>query len=123
MDNKTKFPNFEEKFSSLSAVHKKLFLFYSLNWKKKTCSWDFGLYKKIKKLTITEAERLYNYICKEIEFNNFDELEKKINNFFGNTCKEYLQVFLLLSRKVLIAVTYESTYLESKKSLREILFL
>lgn len=82
MDNDTKFENFNTKFEELSSVHKKLFLFYSLNWKKKTCSWDLGTYKKIKRLSLEDANKLYSYICREIEYDTLDELMDLLNIFF-----------------------------------------
>lgn len=82
MDNSTKFPYFQEKFDDLSNIHKKLFLFYSLNWKKKTCSWDLGTYKKIKRLNIEEANKLFDILCEQIEYKNLDELMNSLNRFF-----------------------------------------
>lgn len=82
MDNNTKFDNFEEKYNKLYDISKKLFLIYSLNWKKKSCSWNLGTYKKIKKLTKEEANRLYDYLCSEIKYSNFSELLKKLDIFF-----------------------------------------
>jgi len=82
MDNNTKFDDFEKKFDELCTISKKLFLIYSLNWKKKTCSWNLGTYKKIKKLSELEAKKLYNYLCSEMSYNDFNELVEKINIFF-----------------------------------------
>lgn len=82
MNDLTKFDNFEERFNQLSTMAKKLYIIYSLNWKKKTCNWDYGLYKKIKKLDRKKIELLYNYVYGQIEFNTLEELYSKLEEFF-----------------------------------------
>ena len=74
MDNSTKFVDFDKKISRLSATKIKLFLFYSLKWGKKTCLWDYGLYKKINRLDDITADRLYNDICCPLKSADFNQM-------------------------------------------------
>lgn len=82
MNNDTKFNDFDNKINQLSSIKLKLFLFYSLKWNKKTCSWDYGLYKKIKKMDDKMASRMYDFICAKVEGDNItavmDALEQEV---------------------------------------------
>ena len=83
MNDSTRFNNFEEKLDELSPLAKKLYIIYSLNWKKKMCNWNYDLYKKIKKLNDEEIRVLYNYVYSSIKFDTTEELYYKLNNFFA----------------------------------------
>ena len=82
MNDLTKFENFEEKFNQLSLMKKKLYIIYSLNWKKKTCSWDYGLYKKIRKLDENKIKLLYDYVYSELQFDTLENLYNRLEIFF-----------------------------------------
>ena len=82
MNDFTCFDNFEEKLDELSPIAKKLYIIYSLNWKKKMCNWNYDLYKKIKKLKDEEINLLYEYVYSLISFDTTTELYYKLNNFF-----------------------------------------
>jgi hypothetical protein len=83
MDNTTKFEDFEKRMNECRPIVKKLLLIYSLNWKKKTCSWNFGLYKNLNKLTDDELEEMYKYMSRPLEYNDKNDLIEKLSNFFN----------------------------------------
>lgn len=83
MDSKTKFEDFERRIIECRPMVKKLLLIYSLNWKKKTCPWNFGLYKNLNKLTDDELEEMYKYISRPLEYDDKTDLIEKLSNFFN----------------------------------------
>ena len=82
MNNKTKFNDFDNKINQLSSIKLKLFLFYSLKWNKKTCSWDYGLYKKIKNLEDSIVKKMYISICSKINTDNMHNIICDLENDF-----------------------------------------
>jgi len=81
INNKTKFDNFDNIIENCRPLVKKLFLIFSLNWKKKDNSWNYGLYKNINKLDDENLNKLYNYISSYVKYSTSEELYDKIQLF------------------------------------------
>ena len=81
INNNSKFDNFDNIIGNSRPLVKKLFLIFSLNWKKKDNFWNYGLYKNINKLDDENLNKLYNYIASHIEYSTSKELYNKIQLF------------------------------------------
>ena len=61
---------------------KKICLLYQLKWRNKNCSYDIGIFKRIKKLDYENRTKLYNYLYNYNSNINNDNIEKYLNDLF-----------------------------------------